>query len=612
MPSRAFQPKELAAPHGGLTLRVPFYFQHFGLTLTLADPRGWHAIAAVYNILAFELEHGQELERVAYNRRCIAQTAKSKRPLLSHHADLWDLFVPIVDQGSVRQILISGPFFRSAPTAEELVARWRALTGRTAHLNDPEFSQYLTAALSTALLEDRHVAWLEEALCRTAEVVVGRGDPAEHHARFQAIATGMAETTLAARCWDAARTMVDASTASTWSSPLLVDQLAEVGLREVPQHALVGLVASRTSDADPIDELVRVDALQRACVQLAFGFGGALAGRVGGHGVVFLLAMPGARSRARSRLLELAARATPIARRLGFRLHFGVDATRKPDSLVASYHVALAAAEEALSHGASFVESSGRPARSVHALAALRREFARPDDARPLELTARFARYIELVGAHTGYQFDAARRELEAGFERLVAPFVERGLLDAHTLDALDERRDRAASVARTLNELFVSYRRAVAELQGSLQKPTETRHDNDLGRALAYVEAHLGGSLRRSDVARAAGFAPDYFSRLFKKREHITFERYLQRRRVERAKRLLAQTGASLEAVGRLCGFGSGPYFHRVFRAVTGVTPGAFREDARSRLPASRSRTHSNKARRRPKAEAGPSARRS
>jgi YesN/AraC family two-component response regulator len=101
------------------------------------------------------------------------------------------------------------------------------------------------------------------------------------------------------------------------------------------------------------------------------------------------------------------------------------------------------------------------------------------------------------------------------------------------------------------------------------------------LQRSLTYVREHYTEHLTLDAVARVSGFAPNYFSQLFKRREHVSFERYVRRLRVERAKHLLASTAFPLRRISELTGFSHHSYFTTVFKADTGVTPVAFRRTA-------------------------------
>jgi AraC-like DNA-binding protein len=572
-----FVPRALSRPSAALALRVPYLFERVGVALTLVDPDGWHAVHVMPNVVPFEMEHGLELERAKHNRRCTEEVARRKATVRGEHLGFTDLFVPVLDGRELRQMLIAGPFLREPSTAADLAHRWRAIAGRYARTSDPEFSHYAAETLATVMLDDAHLASLEKLMEAVAELVGGHGDPERLAAELEEHTSHVAEARSAARMWDAARAMVDASTARRWASPTQVDQLAELGLAHVPEHAIVGLLARRTEDADPVEELVLRNRFQRASVDLARELAVACA-QVGDHGVAFLLGPQRRDVEVRARFDEIASRAATLARTFGFRLHVGTSSGARSGWLPASYQASLAAAEEALSRGLGLVRATGAEKRPATPLGELRRKLAEAGSRTPLDLMAGFERYIEGVGAYAGYKLETARLHLEVGFERLAETFILRGALDARTLSDLSQTREESAAASRSVAELFAAYRRAVADLEHALTRPPAARRESSLERSVQFIRDHLGDALCLCDVARAGGLAPGYFSRLFKQRERVTFERYVQRLRVEHAKQLLARTTLNVEAVGRLCGFPSGPYFHRVFRKVAGETPRAYR----------------------------------
>ena len=133
---------------------------------------------------------------------------------------------------------------------------------------------------------------------------------------------------------------------------------------------------------------------------------------------------------------------------------------------------------------------------------------------------------------------------------------------------------DRTARQARTVTDLFAAYRRMVADLSEAVHHPSLAHHDRRIRRAIAYVERHYSEKLSLTTVARVAGFAPNYFSRLFKRRERVTLELYIRGLRIERAKQLLATTDLEVKRVAQLSGFATQHYFARVFRRAAGTTP--------------------------------------
>jgi transcriptional regulator GlxA family with amidase domain len=84
--------------------------------------------------------------------------------------------------------------------------------------------------------------------------------------------------------------------------------------------------------------------------------------------------------------------------------------------------------------------------------------------------------------------------------------------------------------------------------------------------------------------MALSSGLAARTFKRRFKTATGSTPIAYVQRVRVERAKRLLETTGDPIEDISWAVGYSDTASFRRLFKRVTGLTPGEYR--LRFRLP--------------------------
>jgi len=84
----------------------------------------------------------------------------------------------------------------------------------------------------------------------------------------------------------------------------------------------------------------------------------------------------------------------------------------------------------------------------------------------------------------------------------------------------------------------------------------------------------------RLSDVS---GVSEAHFARSFKQAFGVPPHRYLLTRRIERATALLRDTDLSITEIAFLTGWGSLGTFGRVFRDVTGESPGAIRARERA-----------------------------
>ena len=90
-------------------------------------------------------------------------------------------------------------------------------------------------------------------------------------------------------------------------------------------------------------------------------------------------------------------------------------------------------------------------------------------------------------------------------------------------------------------------------------------------------MEAHLADAIGLEDLAGVACLSPWHFHRAFRDMTGDTPHRYVQRRRIERAKALIA-AGLPLAQIAHGCGFASQSHFGEVFKAHTGTTPGQWR----------------------------------
>lgn len=80
-------------------------------------------------------------------------------------------------------------------------------------------------------------------------------------------------------------------------------------------------------------------------------------------------------------------------------------------------------------------------------------------------------------------------------------------------------------------------------------------------------------------EMARWSGLAPRTFKRRFTAATSHTPIAYVQRLRVERAKRLLEGGDTPIEEISWAVGYEDAASFRRLFKRVTGLTPGAYRQ---------------------------------
>lgn len=91
---------------------------------------------------------------------------------------------------------------------------------------------------------------------------------------------------------------------------------------------------------------------------------------------------------------------------------------------------------------------------------------------------------------------------------------------------------------------------------------------------AIDYMDAHFIHNPSLEEVAKQAGLAPNYFHRLFRKASGATPFVYMERRRLDRARRLLFSERITVKEAAAQCGYENQLYFSRVFRRRFGLAP--------------------------------------
>jgi AraC family transcriptional regulator len=98
------------------------------------------------------------------------------------------------------------------------------------------------------------------------------------------------------------------------------------------------------------------------------------------------------------------------------------------------------------------------------------------------------------------------------------------------------------------------------------------------VNRAIDHVVSHLGEPLRLKELSRAAMLSPFHFHRVFRALVGVTLAEFVKRLRLERALFMMSHTRrASLTTIALDCGFSSSSDFSRCFRQRFGAPPSTF-----------------------------------
>jgi transcriptional regulator GlxA family with amidase domain len=98
------------------------------------------------------------------------------------------------------------------------------------------------------------------------------------------------------------------------------------------------------------------------------------------------------------------------------------------------------------------------------------------------------------------------------------------------------------------------------------------------LKRVTEFINANLADTLQLCDLAALSGLSPSHFGRAFKGSTGLPPHRWHLNLRIERARTMLTDAGASLADMACATGFADQSHFTRVFSRTVGMSPGAWR----------------------------------
>jgi transcriptional regulator GlxA family with amidase domain len=139
---------------------------------------------------------------------------------------------------------------------------------------------------------------------------------------------------------------------------------------------------------------------------------------------------------------------------------------------------------------------------------------------------------------------------------------------------------DLGAAVAQQVARNLVLYlRRPGSQSQFSVPLWSAQPATDPIRAAVSAVHADPGARLGIADLAGHAGLSPRHLQRRFAAEMGTPPASYVERVRVESARRALTEGNDPVEAIARRCGFGTAETLRRVFQRRLGVAPSEYRD---------------------------------
>ncbi len=138
-----------------------------------------------------------------------------------------------------------------------------------------------------------------------------------------------------------------------------------------------------------------------------------------------------------------------------------------------------------------------------------------------------------------------------------------------------DLGRETALDIAR---HLVVFLRRPGNQAQFSTQLAAQLANRAPLRDVQQWIADHPAADLSVPALASQASLSPRQFARAFAAEVGMTPGRYVDRVRLETARRRLEDTADGVEQTARACGYGTPEAMRRAFMRTLGVSPGEYR----------------------------------
>ncbi len=193
-------------------------------------------------------------------------------------------------------------------------------------------------------------------------------------------------------------------------------------------------------------------------------------------------------------------------------------------------------------------------------------------------VTTHWARCTELAARYPAIDVDPDPIYVRDG-DVWTSAGVTAGMDLALALVEDDLGREVALIVARWL-VLFL--KRPGSQAQFSAHLAAQLTDRDPLRDLQHWIIDHPDDDLRVSTLAARAAMSPRHFARTFREATGQTPASFVERVRIDTARRRLEESSEPIEAVAHTCGFGTAETMRRTFTRVLGTTPTEYRRHHR------------------------------
>jgi AraC-like DNA-binding protein len=561
----------------------------------ITSPKVWWALnrrKRTTSLYALEVKYGGPQARDRFVKQCFKKIQETRKTVGVEHLEFKDLFVPILAGEKILGCLQAGAFAKKEITFEVLTKCWKQLSGRAVSPDLPEFREFTRSLLEIPVLDGPLSTAFEESLELFARLLTGSEDAETIGQRFQTLLVEVFSKKLPHSYFmDWALGKPTSESVPPWSKRVEEWDWVknEIGLTRTPTTVLT--VIPQRSERTALDwtaEVLRIYRFQRKAFLFAQTLPETVGGKMEDYGAVFVTSadpkMP--KLVQRKTIEETAKKIRDFAsKELGGPVLVGVGETEAPgEPLNPSYRQAVLALHLWKGSTKEILFFDG--GKKGLAFGGVRELGTILDDMNEAFQTASFSGLEVLKDLFLKQAIQVSfqnpheiRWHFHYALNRLSETVGIRMDLHPRQRRKLREDTARALEEAVTFQEIVLAYQSVLSKLEREIEKPFSVQRDDSVEKVREYLDQHFKEPLPITLLAKRAGLSVSTFSRRFKKLTGLGLEAYLQRRRLDEAKRLLKATRLPIFRIAKDCGFKSNPHFIQLFRKKIGQTPQAFRK---------------------------------
>lgn len=137
----------------------------------------------------------------------------------------------------------------------------------------------------------------------------------------------------------------------------------------------------------------------------------------------------------------------------------------------------------------------------------------------------------------------------------------------------------RSIEKFKTMEQLENWIMNMVSSMNEVMLKDNMPKKKDVIAEAKEYIRQNYNQNITLNDISGKFYINPYYFSQLFKKKTGMTYQKYLTDYRVDRAKKLLAETELHIYEVCKAVGYSDVNHFNQIFERTEGMKPSEYRQ---------------------------------